>query len=176
MTLFYSFFLSNATSFYITEFLLCKLLLWFSRKLESRRIIDSLVEHNIGTLIIGKNDGWKQDINLGKRTNQNFVQIPHARFISMLEYKAKLENIKVIVTEESYTSKTSFLDGEQPLKHESYAGKRVKRGLFRSATGRTINADLNGAYQIIRKVVSNAFTSEEIEGVVVHPLPIAGIN
>ena len=94
----------------------------------------------------------------------------------MLEYKAKLENIKVIVTEESYTSKTSFLDGEQPLKHESYAGKRVKRGLFRSATGRTINADLNGAYQIIRKVVSNAFTSEEIEGVVVHPLPIAGIN
>ena len=142
----------------------------------SRRIIDSLVEHNIGTLIIGKNDGWKQDINLGKRTNQNFVQIPHARFISMLEYKAKLENMKVVVTEESYTSKTSFLDGEQPIKHESYAGKRVKRGLFRSSTGRTINADLNGAYQIIKKVVSDAFSSEEIEGVVVHPLPIAGIN
>ena len=142
----------------------------------SRRIIDSLIEHNIGTLIIGKNDGWKQDINLGKRTNQNFVQIPHVRFISMLEYKAKLENIKVVATEESYTSKTSFLDGEQPIKHEFYAGRRVKRGLFRSSTGRAINADLNGAYQIIKKVVSNAFSSEGIEGVVVHPLPLAGIN
>ena len=66
----------------------------------------------IGTLVIGKNEGWKQAVKMGKRTNQNFVQIPHARFIEMLTYKAEFVGIKVITTEESYTSKCSFLDDE----------------------------------------------------------------
>ena len=141
----------------------------------SKRIIDLLVDHNIGTLIVGKNDGWKQESNIGKRNNQNFVQIPHATFIEMLKYKGELSGVNVVVTEESYTSKTSFLDNEEPVKRESYAGRRVKRGLFKTSTGRKINADVNGAYQIIKKVVSEAFQGREIEGVVVHPLPL-GIN
>jgi putative transposase len=135
----------------------------------SRRIIDLLAREGIGTLVIGKNDGWKQGINLGKRTNQNFVQIPHARFIRMLTYKAELVGIRVILTNESYTSKCSFLDDEPVCHHEQYAGRRIKRGLFRAADGRLINADVNGAYNILRKAIPNAFGNGK-EGVVVHPV------
>ncbi|HLZ63508.1 MAG TPA: transposase, partial [Ktedonosporobacter sp.] len=153
----------------------------------SSRIIDLLVKEGIGTLCIGKNDGWKQEVEMGKRTNQNFVQIPHARFISMLTYKAELVGIKVRVTEESYTSKASLLDrdplpayhpkrqGEKP----TFSGKRVERGLYRAADGREINADVNGAGNIIRKVAPDAFGSEGVEGakemlasLVVHPVRI----
>ena len=76
----------------------------------SRRIVDFLVEEGIGTVIIGKNPLWKQESNLGKGNNQNFVSIPHARFIEMISYKAALVGIQVEVREESYTSKASFLD------------------------------------------------------------------
>jgi putative transposase len=139
----------------------------------SRRIIDVLVQHHIGTLVIGKNDGWKQLIHLGKRTNQAFVFLPHARFIQMLTYKAELVGIRVSLTEESHTSKCSFLDAE-PVKHcEQYVGKRVKRGLFVSATGRRINADVNGAYNMIAKVVPDAVYRNGREGVVVHPVRLA---
>jgi putative transposase len=139
--------------------------------LASCRIIERLIKHRIGTLIIGKNDGWKQEINLGKRNNQNFVQIPHARFIQMLTYKAALAGIAVILTEESYTSKCSFLDGEAIGKHECYLGKRVHRGLFVVSDGRRVNADVNGSYNILRKVIPNAFgQGNGIEGVVVHPV------
>src|SRR6185437_8155486 len=121
-----------------------------------------------GTLVIGKNDGWKQQVTLGKRTNQNFVQLPHARFSAMLEYTATLVGITVHCIEESYTSKCSFLDGE-PVRHQiHYAGQRVKRGIFRAASGRLINADVNGAYNIIIKVVPDAFGNGRV-GVVVHP-------
>ena len=137
----------------------------------SKYIIARLVENNILRLVIGKSDGWKQGINLGKRNNQSFVQVPHARFVDMLKYKAEMVGIKVITTEESYTSKTSFLDGEEPVKQEKYKGKRVKRGLFSASDGRLINADLNGAYQIIKKVVPNAFV-EGIEAVVVPPVKV----
>jgi putative transposase len=152
----------------------------------SRSIIDLLVEEGIGVLVIGKNDGWKQEIEMGKRTNQNFVQIPHARFIAMLTYKAELVGITVLITEESYTSKASFLDRD-PLpvrkpgdesKH-TFSGKRVERGRYRAANGRYINADLNGAYNIIRKVAPDAFGSEGVEDgkrvttpLVVHPVRI----
>ncbi|HKV86008.1 MAG TPA: transposase [Ktedonobacterales bacterium] len=135
----------------------------------SRRIIEMLVQHQIGTLVIGKNDGWKQHSNLGKRTNQSFVQIPHARFIAMLEYKAALVGVTVHRTEESYTSKCSFLDGEVIGHHAVYVGKRVKRGLFQTAIGKQVNADVNGAYNIITKVVPDAF-SKGRAGVVVHPV------
>lgn len=144
----------------------------------SRRIIDILIAHRIGTLVIGKNDGWKQQVNLGKRTNQTFVFLPHARFIAMLEYKAALVGITVHCIEESYTSKCSFLDGELVGKRTSYAGRRVKRGLFRTATGRQINADVNGAYNIITKVVPDAFSNggNGRAGVVVHPVRLALAN
>jgi putative transposase len=137
----------------------------------ARAIIDLLVAEGIGTLVIGKNEGWKQEITIGKRNNQNFVQIPHARFIDPLTYKAKLVGIQVILSEESYTSKCSFLDDEQIKKHEVYAGKRVKRGLFHSGRGVFIHADVNGAYNIIRKVAPKSF--EGVEDVVVHPRSLA---
>jgi len=135
----------------------------------SRRIVDHLVQRHIGTLIIGKNDGWKQKVKLGTRTNQAFVFLPHTRFIQMLQYKAQLMGIRVTVTEESYTSKCSFLDLEPIGKHDAYAGKRVKRGLFRASDGRLLHADVNGAYNILRKVLPDAF-SKGIAGVVVHPV------
>lgn len=137
----------------------------------SRRIVDRLVKEGIGLLVIGKNDGWKQKVNKGRINNQNFVTIPHARFIEMLTYKCELVGIQVITNNESHTSKCSFLDNEPICRQEHYAGKRVKRGLFRSATGKLINADLNGALNIIRKVIPAAF-SEGIEGAAVHPLPL----
>ena len=119
----------------------------------SRLIVNYLVSNNINTLVIGKNKEWKQNAKIGKRNNQNFIQIPHTRFIEMLEYKCKLEGITVIVTEESYTSKCSFMDNEPIKKHTNYVGKRVKRGLFKSSKGILINADLNGSLNILKKVV-----------------------
>jgi putative transposase len=139
--------------------------------LASRRIIDTLVQYRIGTLVIGKNAGWKQSINLGSRTNQNFVQIPHARFIDMLTYKAQLAGIGVVLAEESYTSACSFLDNEPVEKHEVYQGKRIHRGLFRASDGRLINADVNGSLNILRKAIPNAF-SNGIGGAVVHPIQL----
>jgi putative transposase len=89
----------------------------------------------------------------------------------MLEYKCKLVGINMIITEESYTSKCSFLDNESVKKHDNYLGKRIKRGLFKSSNGTLINSDLNGCYNIIKKVVPNAFENG-IEGVAVHPIII----
>ncbi|MDQ7036871.1 MAG: transposase [Anaerolineae bacterium] len=137
----------------------------------SKQIIDHLSKNGIGTLVIGKNDGWKTDVTMGRRNNQNFVQIPHARFIEMLTYKAHLVGIEVLTTEESYTSKCSFLDNEALEKHENYVGKRIKRGLFRASDGQIINADINGSANIIRKVVPNAF-ADGIEGIAVRPLRV----
>src|SRR3989441_1189000 len=133
----------------------------------SKRIIDLLVKEGIGVLCIGKNDAWKQNSEMGKRINQNFVQIPHARFIAMLAYKAELVGIRVEITEESYTSKASLLDLD-PLpvrkngdeKH-TFSGKRLTRGLYRASNGRYINADINGAGNIIRKVAPDAFQPAE---------------
>lgn len=119
----------------------------------SRKIVNFLVSNNISTLIIGYNEEWKQNINLGRTNNQSFVNIPFLTFINQLEYKCKLEGINVILTEESYTSKCSFLDGESLEEHENYLGKRIERGLFRSAKGKLINADLNGSLNILKKVV-----------------------
>lgn len=133
--------------------------------------MNQLVSNNINTLVIGNNKEWKQDINIGKRNNQNFVQIPHGRFIDMLEYKCKLLGINVILQEESYTSKCSFLDSEKICKHEEYLGRRIKRGLFRSGNGVLINADVNGSYNIMRKAIPNAFANG-IEGLAVNPIKL----
>jgi putative transposase len=138
--------------------------------LASRRTIEWLVCEGIGTLVIGKNDGWKQEINLGHRTNQNFVNIPHARFIDLLTYKAELVGIRVIVREESFTSKCSFLDLEPIERHATYLGRRAHRGLFISAQGRRIQADVNGSYNILRKEAPCAFDAAGVEAAVVRPV------
>ena len=135
----------------------------------SRLLVNQLVSKNIGTLVIGKNSNMKQDINIGRVNNQNFVQLPIMRFADLMKYKCELEGIKVVYHEESYTSKCSFLDSEPICKHDKYMGKRVKRGLFVSMNGIKINADVNGAYNIMIKVIPNAF-ADGIEGVGVHPM------
>ena len=129
----------------------------------SRKLVNHLVSNNVSKIVIGHNKNWKQDINLGKSNNQKFVQIPFNMFIHMVTYKAQLEGIEVIQREESYTSKCSFLDNEEICKHETYKGKRIKRGLFRSYDGRLINADLNGALNILRKEIPNVFNEYGIE-------------
>lgn len=137
----------------------------------SRFIINATLENKITTVVIGKNNDWKHSISLGKRTNQSFVQIPHQKLIEKLIYKARTHGINVVLTEESYTSGTSFLDGELPKK-EFYDKKRRKyRGLFMSNSGVLINADVNAAYQIMKKVFPNEF-SDGIEGVVSHPVKV----
>ena len=141
----------------------------------SRYIVNQLVSKGVNTLIIGKNDGWKQDINIGKVNNQKFVQIPFESLISKLQYKCSLVGINVELINESYTSKCSFLDGETIEKHEEYVGKRIHRGLFRSAQGTLINADVNGSYNILRKSKPKAFV-DGVEGVVVHPVILQIIN
>ena len=122
----------------------------------SRQIVDVLVEKNIGTLTVGYNVGWKQNTDMGKRNNQKFVQLPFARLTSYLSYKCKLAGIDFIEHEESYTSKCDALALEEVCKHEDYLGKRVKRGLFRSSVGKIINADQNGALNILGKVVGDS--------------------
>ena len=142
----------------------------------SKLVVEYLTTNNIGTVVIGKNDNWKQSANIGKKNNQNFTQIPHDKLIKQITYKCQLAGIKVIETEESYTSKTSAVDLEQPIKHETYRGKRVKRGLFRSGTGIVINADINGSLQIIRKKFPECFTAEGIVSCAVQPILVNPIS
>ena len=117
----------------------------------SRFIIDYCIEHKIGTIVIGKNDGWKNKVNIGKVNNQKFVSIPHSKLIQQITYKA--EDVGIIVKEqqESHTSKCDALALEKICHHKKYLGRRIKRGLFQSSTGRLINADVNGAINIVRK-------------------------
>jgi len=137
----------------------------------SRSIINHQAANSIETLVIGKNDGGQTGINLGKKTNQNMVSIPDAKFIEMLTYKAQLVGINVVLVTEEYTSKCSFLDNEPLYKQDSYQSRGMKRGLFRDRNGTWINADVNGSLNIIRKAFPNAFV-EGIQGVVVPPVRI----
>jgi putative transposase len=143
----------------------------------SKRIIDFLAKEGVGTVIIGKNPLWKQEAGMGKRNNQNFVSIPHARFIDMLTYKAALVGIQVEVREESYTSKASFVDLDpipnyKPNDEEEhiFSGKRIGRRnrLYRTKDGRRICADVNGAYNILRKSRPDAFADAGAKGVVAY--------
>lgn len=135
----------------------------------SKELVNQLVSKNVSTLIIGKNTSMKQDINLGKINNQNFTQLPLFKFVDILKYKCEIEGINVIFNEESYTSKCSFFDNEEIRKHETYLGKRIKRGLFKTKIGKLINADVNGSYNIMKKAIPNVFTNG-IEGLGVNPL------
>lgn len=139
----------------------------------SRYIVDYASEHNIGTIIIGHNKGWKKEINIGASNNQKFVCIPHSRLIDKITYKAELIGIKVIENEESHTSKIDHLALE-PLKHrEVYLGKRRKRGLFQSSTGKLINADINGGIGIARKVFGDSVVKQIIDsGFAFNPVKI----
>lgn len=129
----------------------------------SRTVVNQLVSSRVCTLIIGYNKEWKQEAAMSRKNNQNFVQIPHQKFIEMIRYKCLLEGIKVILQEESYTSKCSFIDSETIGRHEVYKGARIKRGLFRTADGHMINADINGSLNILRKAVPNAFDFLDIK-------------
>lgn len=114
-------------------------------------------EMAIETVFIGKNQGWKQEVSLGKKTNQSFTQIPFNTFVSQLTYKCLMKGIEVIEQEESYTSKASFLDEDDIPVYEKvqtkpqFSGKRVSRGLYKSKDGKVLNADVNGSYNILVK-------------------------
>jgi putative transposase len=135
----------------------------------SRETINECIDLLIDTLIIGYNALWKQKVNIGRRNNQNFVNIPFYKLIQQLQYKAEEAGIRVILTEEGYTSQCSFLDLEPIKKHQQYQGKRVNRGLYRAKNGTLLNADVNSAYNLLRKVVPNAF-AEGIADVGLHPI------
>jgi putative transposase len=151
----------------------------------SKRMIDFLAKEGVGTIIVGKNPLWKQEASMGKRNNQNFVQIPHTRFIDMLTYKASLVGIQVEVQEESYTSQASFLDLDPiptytPNDEEEhiFSGKRIGRRnrLYRPKDGRKICADVNGSYNILRKSKPDAFADADAKGIaayVVQPVRLA---
>ena len=147
----------------------------------SRYIVNQLVNQSINTLIIGKNDGWKQETNIGKKNNQNFINIPHQMFINQLKYKCQLEGINVVEQEESYTSKVSFFDNDfiptYQVNDELFksSGKRIKRGLYKTSDGLLINADINGSLNIMRKYL-NEFCDDLISpanrGLVMNPVKI----
>jgi putative transposase len=143
----------------------------------SKEIVKIAKENNLNVIIIGKNNNWKQDLNIGKINNQNFVQIPHSRFIEMISYKCEIEGINVIIQEESYTSAASFLNLDKiPVYKKGnnanyeFSGYRPHRGLYKVKNEkRFINADVNGSYNILRKAIPNVFTNG-IEGLEVNPI------
>ena len=124
----------------------------------AKRIVNYCVDNQIGNIVVGYNPEWKREINIGKRNNQNFVQIPHGKLRDKLCYLCELHGICYTEQEESYTSKASFFDND-PLpvynadnpQEYRFSGKRITRGQYRSASGSVLNADLNGALNILRK-------------------------
>ena len=135
----------------------------------SRKIIEFCVHNNVGQIVIGYNEKWKQKSHLGRITNQLFISIPFLKLIKQIQYKGILKGIIVVLTEESYTSKCSALDFEPIQHHPHYLGKRIHRGLFRSQKGILINADVNGALNILRKVVPITPRDKGIAAVVLQP-------
>ena len=129
----------------------------------SKNVIKYCIQNNIGIIVIGYNHGWKQNIKIGKKNNQNFVQVPFLRLINQVKYKSELIGITVKTINESHTSKCSFLDNEEIRHHKKYIGKRISRGLFRTSNGRLINADVNAGYNIMKKAFPNALSVDGIE-------------
>ena len=137
----------------------------------SRFIVNYAKQHSVSVIVIGHNKEWKQNSILSKKVNQHFVQIPFNTLIQQIQYKAEEFGIKVILVEESYTSGTSFLDNELPTKENYNKSRRKHRGLFKSNNGTLINADVNGAFQILKKVFPNAYANG-IEAVVFQPIKV----
>ena len=124
----------------------------------ARRIISYCIIHRIGNIVVGCNPEWKQSIHLGDITNQNFVQIPYGKLREKLEYLCELYGIRYAEQEESYTSKASFFDGDDlPVYNAdnpqsyTFSGRRITRGQYRTSSGYVLNADVNGALNILRK-------------------------
>ncbi|MBO4542680.1 MAG: transposase [Bacteroidales bacterium] len=137
----------------------------------SHFIVNFAKEHNVSVIAIGHNKEWKQNSVLSKQVNQHFVQMPFNVLIQQIQYKAEEAGIQVVLVEESYTSGTSFLDNEQPTKEFYNKSRRKHRGLFKSNEGILINADVNGAFQILKKAFPNAY-ADGIEGVAFHPVKV----
>ena len=123
-----------------------------------RKVIDYCIANDIGTLIVGYNETFQRNSNIGKQNNQNFVNIPYGQLRDKLAYLCELNGITFVKQEESYTSKASFWDkdiiptynADNPQNY-TFSGKRVHRGQYKTANGRTFNADVNGALNIMRK-------------------------
>ena len=136
----------------------------------SRFIINYCIENKIKNIVIGYNKEWKQEINIGRVNNQKFVNIPYLTLINQIKYKAEEVGIDVILNEESYTSKCDSLALEKIKKHETYLGRRIKRGLFQSNVGKLINADVNGSLNILRKVIGDDFINLINKSCVLQPV------
>lgn len=145
----------------------------------SRLLMKWCKSHEVGYLVLGSNKFWKQEANIRKRNNQNFVSIPFEMLKSMIELKSNEYGITVIRQEESYTSKASFLDldnipvynKEEPSKKYHFSGRRIHRGLYKSADGILINADINGAANILRKAecdISNIKIARLLNPTILH--------
>ena len=134
------------------------------------KITKYCVSNDIGNIVIGYNETWKTNVNLGKVNNQKFIYIPYFKLKQKLENKCKDYGIIYTQVNESYTSKCSFVDNEPIKKHDTYLGKRVKRGLFKTSTGLLVNADVNGSANILRKVVPDTACSQGIVGLMLNPV------
>ena len=142
-------------------------------------VIDYCLRNKIATIVIGLNSDWKQQSNIGKKNNQNFVSIPFRKFVNQIQYKAEDVGITVIVREESYTSKASFYDLDEIPTYKkgnkikyTFSGKRKYRGLYITKDGKYINADINGSYNILRKEFSQLFTKETMKSLSFKPIVV----
>lgn len=137
------------------------------------KIVEYCIDNHIGTIICGYNESWKTEMNMGAKNNQNFISIPHYKLKEKLKNKSATHNISFILQEESYTSKCSSLDKEKVQKHDKYIGSRVERGLFQGSKFQ-LNADINGAINIMRKAIGDAatFAYKSIERCTVHPVKL----
>ena len=138
-------------------------------------------EMQIEKVFIGKNVNWKQNLPFGKAVKQRFAYLPYETFIEQLRYKCQLRGITVVVQEESYTSKASFLDKDNiPVHGETgnprFSGRRITRGLYQSGNRQLINADVNGSYNILRKGLMNNHSSFNVDNPSIHPLVVKGIG
>ncbi len=139
----------------------------------SRFIINYCIQNKIKNIVVGYNKNWKYKVELGKVNNQNFAHIPYLKLIGQLKYKGEEVGIQVILNEESYTSKCDSLALEELKQQENYLSKRIKRGLFQSSVGKIINADVNAAINIMRKVVDDSLVKEIINrGLVFNPVNV----
>lgn len=139
--------------------------MWSSISYITKQCLNS----NINTIILGYNINWKQNCNIGKINNQNFQSIPFADFRQKLQSKCDELGINLVIIDESYTSKTSFVDNEKPENTE-FVGRRIKRGLFKTSSGKLVNADCNAAAQIMSKhVILNRDERDKIGAVIVTP-------
>lgn len=139
----------------------------------SRTIINYCLENNIDNIVIGRNKDWQRNSKMGKKNNQRFVQIPYEDLIQKILYKAEEVGIKVIIIEEQYTSKSSFIDNDNiPEKFGNYkfSGKRICRGLYKCKDGTIINADVNSSFNILRKCNPEFQYDDRIKDVSLHPI------